>query len=115
MQENQTRVDVEKVAKGASTILVGATVGKLVFFLNQILISRALGLDVFGLYALGIAAVRAAEILARLGLNVGGMRFVSIYRNEDASKVKGVLISAAGLSMVIGVGVGLVFLLTSNW
>ena len=115
MPESQTKVDVEKVAKGAGAILVGATVGKLVFFLNQILISRCLGLEVFGLYALGMAAVKACEIFARLGLNVGGMRFVSIYRDDNPEKVKGVIISAAGFSVGIGIVVGVAFFFTSNW
>ncbi len=105
--------DIKKVAKGTGATLVGTAFGKSIFFLSQILIARFLGVEEFGLYGLGLAAVKICEIFARLGLNMGGMRFVSIHKDYDPPKLKGVLISATTLSLVSGFFVGfLVFFLS---
>jgi O-antigen/teichoic acid export membrane protein len=68
-----------------------------------------------GLYALGFAAVRICETLARFGLNMGGMRFVSIYKDESRSKLKGVLISATGISLLNGILIGIILYFSSDF
>jgi O-antigen/teichoic acid export membrane protein len=106
MNQKFSEEDIKKVARGAGTSLVGSSVGKGLFFLSQIIIARILGVEAFGLYALGLASVKICEIVARLGLNTGGMRFVSLYKDENIPKLKGVLISAMGLSLVNGAVIG---------
>jgi O-antigen/teichoic acid export membrane protein len=115
MQQGHLNGDVEKVAKGAGTTLIGSASGKIIFFLTQLLVSRIIGVEAFGLYALGIATIKACEIISRLGLNVGGMRFVSIYHEVEPQKLKGTAILATGLSALSGVGVGVILYLSSNW
>jgi O-antigen/teichoic acid export membrane protein len=102
MSQNFAKEDVVKVAKGAGVTLVGASVGKGLFLLSHIIIARLLGVEAFGLYALGYAAVKICDILARLGLDTGGMRFISIYQNEDAPRLKGTLLAATTLSVSTG-------------
>ena len=102
MSQNFAKEDVVKVAKGAGATLVGASVGKGLFLLSHIIIARLLGVEAFGLYALGYAAVKICDILARLGLDTGGMRFISIYKNEDAPRLKGTLLAATTISVSAG-------------
>lgn len=113
-QQNFSQEDIKKIAKGTGVTLTGSSVGRGIFFLSQIIIARFLGVEVFGLYALGFATVKICEIIARLGLNTGGMRFVSIYKDEDTSRLKGTLISATVLSLLFGllIGIALFFLAT---
>jgi O-antigen/teichoic acid export membrane protein len=115
MSESFSREDVKKVAKGTGITLIGGSVGRGIFFLSQVMIARLLGVEAFGLYALGFAAIKMCEIIAKLGLNTGGLRFVSIYRDESASKVKGVLISATGISFVSGIFVGTILYFFSGF
>jgi O-antigen/teichoic acid export membrane protein len=115
MQQIHLTGDVEKVARGAGMTLIGSASGKIIFFLTQLLVSRIIGVEAFGLYALGIAAIKACEIISRLGLNVGGMRFVSIYHEDDPQKLKGTAILATGLSALSGVAIGAIFYFSSNW
>jgi O-antigen/teichoic acid export membrane protein len=90
--------DVNKLAKGAGISLLGNSFGKAMFFLIQLALAWLLGVENFGLYNLGLALVKIAEIVARLGLNTGGMRFVSVYKDSSPSKLKGIFISAAGIA-----------------
>src|SRR3989304_9270525 len=106
MNNSFSEEDVKKVAKGAGTNLIGSSIGKGLFFLSQIIIARILGVEVFGLYALGFATVKMCEIFARLGLHKGGMRFVSIYKDDSPSKLKGVLVSAIGITLINGILIG---------
>jgi len=98
--------DIKKAAKGSAATLIGASLGKAVFFLSQVLIARLLGVDYFGLYTIGFSVVKLCEILSSLGLKAGGMRFVSIYNNKDGQRLKGILISAALISVANGAIVG---------
>src|SRR3989304_5040762 len=114
MNSNFSEEDIKKVAKGTGTTLIGSIVGGGFNFLSQIMIARVLGVEAFGLYALGYAAVRICEIIAKLGLDTGGMRFVSIYKSENPSKLKGVLISSTGISLLSGTLIGLILYLSSG-
>jgi len=98
--------DIKKVAKGAGTSFFGSVTGRTIGFLSQVIIARFFGAEVFGLYILGLTVLKMTELLARLGLHNGAMRFVSIYRNDEPGKVKGVLISAFIISFGGGILVG---------
>jgi O-antigen/teichoic acid export membrane protein len=107
--------DIEKVAKSSAMTLIGASLGKGVFFLSQVLIARLLGVEYFGLYTIGFSVVKLCEILASLGLKAGGMRFVSIYHNKDEQRLKGILISAALISIINGAIAGFIlYVLSTN-
>jgi O-antigen/teichoic acid export membrane protein len=98
--------DIKKVAKSSAMTFIGASLGRGVFFLTQVLIARLLGVEYFGLYTIGFSLVKLCEILASLGLKAGGMRFVSIYNNKDEHRLKGILLSAALISIINGAIVG---------
>lgn len=107
--------DVKKVAKGAVTTFVGTAFGKGLFFLSQLLMARLLGAEAFGLYVLGFVVVRISEVISRFGLNIGGMRFVSLHRDGDQSRLKGVLISATAISFASGTVMAVFLYLLSGW
>jgi O-antigen/teichoic acid export membrane protein len=109
MSQGFAKDDVVKVAKGAGTTLIGGSLGKGLFLLSHILIARLLGAEAFGLYSLGFAAAKMSSVIACLGLDTGGMRFVSIYRLHDSPRLKGTMLAATGLPLLIGslVGAGL--------
>ncbi len=109
------KADTEKVANEAGFALFGSFLGKGLFFLSQVIIARCLGLECFGLYALGFTLVKICEIFARLGLNNGGMRFVSIYKDSNPAKLKAAVISATGISLLNGILIGaILYFLSAN-
>lgn len=105
MIEQQKR-DLVKVAKGAGISLVGVITGSGLLLLCQVFIARFFGAEVFGLYMLGITVLKMTELLARFGLHMGALRFISIHRKESPGKVKGVLITAVSASFLNGVILG---------
>jgi O-antigen/teichoic acid export membrane protein len=98
--------DLKKTAKGAGITLIGSVIGRCLFFVYQVIIARFFSIEVYGLFTLGLTVMRIADLLARLGLSMGAMRFVSIYRKKDHGRVKGVLISAPIISFISGIALG---------
>jgi O-antigen/teichoic acid export membrane protein len=115
MNHNFSEEDIKKVAKGAGTSLIGSSIGRGLFFLSQVIIARILGVEAFGLYVLGFSAIKICEIIARFGLNTGGMRFVSVYKDGNAGKLKGTLVSAAGISLLNGAFFGVILYFFSSF
>ncbi|MEP9410016.1 MAG: flippase [Candidatus Brocadia sp.] len=98
--------DIKKVAKGAGITLVGSIIGRLFLLVSQVIIARFFDKEVFGLYILGFTVLRLTELIARLGLSNGAMRFISMYRKEDRGRVKGILITAPLISFLNGILIG---------
>lgn len=109
LQQNtsgKTANDIKKVAKGAGISFIGSIIGRFLWFACQVIIARFFGAEVFGLYVLGLVVLKVAALLSRAGLHSGAMRFVSIYRKTDPGKVKGTIISALLISLIIGISLG---------
>jgi O-antigen/teichoic acid export membrane protein len=100
--------DLRKVAGGAAIAFFGRTLGRSTHFVAQVFLARLLGGYVFGLYGLAFAVVKVAEVLALVGLNAGGMRFVSIYKDRAPGELRRVLRLAVGIPFVNGVLLALV-------
>lgn len=105
--------DASKAAKGAGIFLLGNLVGAPLTLLTQIIIARLLGVEGFGLYELGLGIMRLLEIIGRLGLNVAGMRFVSVARIESSGVLKGVILSSLGLSTAVSAVLALLLMGTA--
>jgi O-antigen/teichoic acid export membrane protein len=67
LEENKR--DIEKLAKGAGTTLIGSVIGRGTWFLCQVIIARLYGAEIFGMYALGLTVLKISEIFARFGLH----------------------------------------------
>jgi O-antigen/teichoic acid export membrane protein len=106
--------DTKKAAKGAGFTLLGSAIGAALELVGQILLARFLGMGGLGLYSLGMAAVRIAEVVARLGIPLGGTRLVSIYKGTDQPRVKGVLLSSSGICLLSGCLTGLILWLLAD-
>jgi len=84
--------------------------------LFQILLARALGASVYGLYALGYSVLGMAGQLSMLGLQNAAVRFGAIYQGKrDKSRVKGVFLSILFISTGSAVLVATLLLFFSNF
>src|SRR3972149_4116933 len=106
--------DITKVAREAGTTLIGSVIGRGLFFITQVIIARFLGAEVFGLYILGLTILKITELISRFGLHAGAMRFVSIYRKESPSRVKGTLTSTLSISFINGIVLGVILFLLAD-
>lgn len=114
MNSNFSEEDIKKVAKGTGISLFSMMTGRGLWFLSQVIISRLFGAEVFGLYILGVTALKVTELFARFGLHTGAMRFVSLYRNGYPNQLKGVLITSISFSFLNGILMGTVLYLLSG-
>lgn len=93
-----------EAASGGGIVLVGGLMGKIAHFLLHILLSRCLQIRAYGMFCLGIAITTFVASISSLGLHLGVLRFVSIYRGEgDKARLKGTLITAIAFSSLAGV------------
>ncbi|MBI5191625.1 MAG: flippase [Nitrospirae bacterium] len=95
--------DLRRLAGGAVIALAGSAAGKALLLACQVMIARLFGAEAFGMYVLGLAAFKVAELLSRGGLGIASLRFISMNRGRDHARVKGTLISGVGLSFAAGV------------
>lgn len=70
------------VLRRAHITLIGSAAGGALAILNEILCARYLGVNLYGLYALALILARVSESVASLGLPVGALHHVSIYRDQ---------------------------------
>ena len=92
--------DVGKLAKGASVSLVGRITGRATHIAGQVAIARLLGPETFGLYAIGWTVFSLAGLVSPLGLEKGVVRYASMYRDNNPSRLKGVIIQAFGITLL---------------
>ena len=111
----ETTNDIKKVAKGAGVSFVGSIAGRGLMFASQVIIARYLGAEIFGLYVLGLVVVKMTGLIARLGLQTGAMKFVSIYRKDNPGKAKGTIISSIFISFIMGIFIGVIVYFSSDF
>jgi len=84
---------LKTVAKGAGVIFIGMIIGKVLGAGNQILLARFLGVDVYGLFNLGLSVAEIAVALSLFGLGSGLTRFISYYGGKRSDeKVKSTIL-----------------------
>lgn len=115
--KNKTMEELTKqVAKGAGITFTGGILGRALLYVSLLIIARLLGAELFGIYSLGFGVFTFFALLARMGLDCGVVRYVSIYKgNEDRGRVKGVIAQSLIFSFLIGVGVGTILYFGSGW
>jgi O-antigen/teichoic acid export membrane protein len=106
----------KKVAKGAGITFGGSIIGGVLLYVTLLIIARFLGAELLGIYLLGYAIFSFLALLARIGLDSGSLRYVSIYNeDQDRNRIKGVLIQSFLISFLAGLGNGIVSYFGSEW
>ena len=87
--------DLKKLARKSSFSLFGKFFGYGLQFTYKFMVARLLGADLFGLFFLGLMFINVGELISRLGLQFGVIRFVAIYNGQgDLEKLKAVIVQA---------------------
>lgn len=106
----------KKVAKGTGITFSGSIVGGTFLYISSLIIARLLGAELLGIYVLGYAIFSFSALLARIGLDSGALRYVSIYNEaRDRKRIKGVLVQSFLVSFLAGLGIGIVSYFGSEW
>lgn len=91
---------VSLIAKGAGIVFVGTVVSGGLRYLFQVIVARHIGVDLFGLFSLGLAIFSIAQAMTSLGMGRGVVRYVALYQGKgDLRRVKGTIYFAVALSL----------------
>jgi O-antigen/teichoic acid export membrane protein len=105
----------KEIAKGAGTTLLGHLCGKILLFAGYVVVARILGVERFGIYAIAIVLLHISQTISRAGLSEGAIRYVALYGEVgNKGRVKGTLVGAIGLPLLLGVFLGLAFIISSH-
>ena len=107
--------DVTVLATGAGVTLIGRLIGRIIHVSGQIAMARLLGVEVFGLFALGWTITRILSLITPLGLDKGIVRFGANLWQSKRSSVTGLFRLSMLTSLVSGCLFGTVFFFVSPW
>ena len=106
---------LKNIAKGASLILVGMFISKLIGYVYRLIIARFLGPDQYGLFTLSLAILGVLSMFATLGLPQGTLRFVSYYLGKkNYKKINSVILFTFKLIIPISIFFAIIVFLLSN-
>lgn len=115
-QINQiNQADVLKIAKGAGIAGFGDVVMRFLTFATVVMITQAVGAELYGIFLLAFTVISIAGILCKAGLDNGVLRFVSMYKGQnDNAHIKGTILFSLKATLVLSLGVGLLLFLFSG-
>lgn len=105
--ESERVRDTAWLAKNSFATLGGALTGRVLQGGIQITLARLLGPATFGLYTIGWAMLRVANVVAPLGLNNGVIHCATRYATSDLRQLGRVLRDSLALAMLFGALMGL--------
>ena len=114
-QPTEGESSVNRLATGAGVSLFGVVMGRGLEFFKQVALARLLGMEAFGLYALGWNVLRSIGVLLPLGLQNGVVRFGAGFWRKDDGALRSILTRSVALSFAIGCVVTLVLFLMAPW
>lgn len=93
---------VGRVARGGGISTIGQGTGRVLGFLTQSVVARALGPAFFGRYTLTMAVANFVNIASQFGFDNGVVRYVSHYRAQgDDERVRGAIIQSVAIAFCI--------------
>lgn len=107
MPEDENREILNTLAKGAGITAFGMFGSKFFTYLYRALVGRALGPEAYGQLSTGMMIIGIGITLAGGPIRNGIKNFIPRFRHEnDIASIKGIIISALGISFVGSVAVG---------
>ena len=77
------RQQSERLVVASSAVLFASVFGNGLNYLFGIFLARSLGIDQFGLYALGLSIFSTLAMVVPLGMDTGAIKFISEYRTRQ--------------------------------
>ena len=106
---------LKTIAKGAGIVFVGIFISKFLGYLYRMIVARA-GTEIYGLFNMGLSVYVILATIASFGLYFGVARYVAYYNeSNDKGKIKGVILSALRITLVLSLVLGFLLFLTSDW
>jgi O-antigen/teichoic acid export membrane protein len=106
---------LKKVVKGTTIVLIGTIVGLLLGFASRVIVVRYITQSEYGIFSLAVTLVGIFSVIATLGLGEGTARYIAYFRGtNELSKMKGVVFSSLGFTLIASLLLSLVLFFTSD-
>ncbi len=106
---------MKSIAKGAGIVFIGIMISKFLGYIYRVIIAR-LGPEAYGEISLGLAVFGILSVISILGLELGTLRYVSIYKNINAKeKIKGTISFAMKTTLMISLILGAILFIFSDF
>ncbi|MFC1550243.1 polysaccharide biosynthesis C-terminal domain-containing protein [Candidatus Neomarinimicrobiota bacterium] len=104
---------VRKIAKESAIVLSGLVYGNANRYLFTVLLARWVGIEFLGIYSIANAIMMISEVLAKMGIETGIMRFVSrLNPAVEKEKIQRLIGSAVKMTAVFSIMIMSVLLLS---
>ena len=105
---------LRNIAKGTGIVLFGIIISKFLGYLYRIIIAR-LGPEAYGELSLGLAGFGILSIVSILGLDMGVLRYISIYKSKNQNEqIKGTITFAMKTTVTIAIILGILLFIFAN-
>ncbi len=99
--------ELTRIAEGAGITFVGRIMDVGFKYLYMAILARILGPQLLGILLLGLTIVAFAGIISRFGLEIGVIRYVSLYKGlGDEGRIKGTIVQALAWSFIVSISIG---------
>ena len=107
---------INKISKGASLLLVGIVISKLLTYLYRLIIARYLGPGIYGLFSIGLAVIGVVLSISLVGLPQGILRYVSYYFGKnDSESIHVVFNNAIKIVLPISIFFSAILFIFADW
>ena len=106
----------QKIAKESTITFSGLVYGNINRLLYTALLARWLGVEYLGMYSLANSIILISEVLAKMGLETGVMRFVSrLDTKKDYYKIQNIILSSLKMTCIFSIGLTLLIIAGTGW
>jgi len=105
------------IAKGATFMLAGYVISKLLAYVYRVIIARYLGPSDFGILSIGLAVQGIIIVLAALGLYQGVLHFIAVYESTGdggTKKIRGTILGSLRLQAIVSLPFAAALFLASD-
>ena len=106
----------QKIAKEAIISFLSMGLGSGFRYIFVLILARCVGPTYLGIYSLGNAIMRFAEVIGKAGLDNGVIKYVSENFGKDLlNKGKEIIFSAIKMSLILSVCSSIILIIISDW
>lgn len=107
---------LNRIAKASLWVLAGILLSKVLTYLYRIVIARAYGPEVYGLFSLAIIILSFVVTVSSLGLYDGLLRFIPFFRGKNQSnKISYLVKFTLSINLISGILLGIILFFSADY
>ena len=106
----------QKIAKESTITFSGLVYGNINRLLYTALLASWVGVEYLGIYSLANSIILISEVLGKMGLETGVMRFISrLDTKKDYYKIQNIILSSLKMTCIFSIGLTLLIIAGTGW